>query len=107
MKRNPDILDYLGKTNKMRPKIVVGFSAETENVIANSKIKIKEKYCDLIVANDVSNKNLGINSNYNKVSIIDRKGEVKSISKNKKSYIANAITKVILDKILINDKNIN
>ena len=105
--KNPDILDYLGKTNKMRPKIVVGFSAETENVIANSKIKIKEKYCDLIVANDVSNKNLGINSNYNKVSIIDRKGEVKSISKNKKSYIANAITKVILDKILINDKNIN
>ena len=64
-------LDYLSKNNKARPKIVVGFSAETENVIQNSKIKIKEKYCDLIVANDVSEKDSGFNSDYNKVSIID------------------------------------
>ena len=56
LEKNPDILDYLSKNNKHRPKIVVGFSAETENVIKNSKIKIKEKYCDLIVANDVSKK---------------------------------------------------
>ena len=51
--KNPDILEYLSKNNKSRPKIVVGFSAETENVIENSKVKIKEKYCDLIVANDI------------------------------------------------------
>ena len=37
LEKNPDILDYLGKNNKTRPKIVVGFSAETENVIQNSK----------------------------------------------------------------------
>ena len=91
----------------MRPKIVVGFSAETENIISNSKIKLKEKYCDLIVSNDVSSKNSGFNSEYNKVSIIDKKGKIKSISKNKKSYIADKIAKIILDKILINDKNIN
>ena len=54
--KNPDILDYLCKNNKYRPKIVVGFSAETENIIQNSKIKLKEKYCDLIIANDVSKK---------------------------------------------------
>jgi phosphopantothenoylcysteine decarboxylase/phosphopantothenate--cysteine ligase len=107
LEKNPDILDYLSKNNKARPKIVVGFSAETENVVQNSKIKIKEKYCDLIIANDVSKKDSGFNSEYNKVSIIDREGKIKSIPKNKKSYIANTIAKIILDKLLMNDKNIN
>ena len=107
LEKNPDILDYLSKNNKARPKIVVGFSAETENIIQNSKRKIKEKYCDLIIANDVSKKNSGFNSDYNKVSIIDKEGKVKSIPKNKKSYIANIIAKIILDKLLMNDKNIN
>ena len=105
LEKNPDILDYLSKSNNSRPKIVVGFSAETENVIKNSKIKIKEKYCDLIIANDVSQKNAGFNSDYNKISIIDQKGTVKSIPKNKKSYIANIIAKIVLDKLLRNDKN--
>lgn len=107
LEKNADILDYLSKSNKVRPKIVVGFSAETENVIQNSKLKIKEKYCDLIVANDVSRKDSGFNSDYNKVSIIDKKGKVQSIPKNKKSFIANIIAKIILDKLLMNDKNIN
>tara|TARA_A100001015_G_scaffold230099_1_gene260267 strand:+ start:984 stop:2213 length:1230 start_codon:yes stop_codon:yes gene_type:complete len=107
LEKNPDILDYLSKNNKARPKIVVGFSAETENVIQNSKTKIKEKYCDLIIANDVSKKDSGFNSDYNKVSIIDKKGKIKSIPKNKKSYIASTIAKIILDKLLMNDKNIN
>ena len=107
LEKNPDILDYLSKNNKARPKIVVGFSAETENVIQNSKIKIKEKYCDLIIANDVSKKDSGFNSEYNKVSIIDKKGKIISIPKSKKSYVANAIAKIILDKLLMNDKNIN
>ena len=107
LERNPDILDFLSKNNKARPRIVVGFSAETENVIQNSKLKIKEKYCDLIIANDVSKKDLGFNSDYNKVSIIDKKGKVKSIPRNKKSFIASAVTKIILDKLLMNDKNIN
>ena len=107
LEKNADILNYLCKHNKSRPKIVVGFSAETENLIQNSKIKLKEKYCDLIVANDVSKKNSGFNSEYNKVSIIDKNGGVKTISKNKKSYIANIIAKIILNKLLINDKNIN
>ena len=107
LEKNPDILYYLSKNNKARPKIVVGFSAETENIIQNSKTKIKEKYCDLIIANDVSKKESGFNSDYNKVSIIDRKGKIKSIPRNKKSYIANTIAKIILDKLLMNDKNIN
>ena len=107
LEQNFDILNFLGKNNKSRPKVVVGFSAETENVIKNSKIKIKEKYCDLIVANDVSKKNFGFNSEYNKVSIIDKNGKIEKINRNKKSYIANKIANIILDKLLFNDKSIN
>ena len=107
LERNPDILDFLGKSNKSRPKLVVGFSAETENLIQNSKKKIIEKYCDIIVANDVSKKDYGFNSNYNKVSIIESNGKIKDIPKNRKSFIANEIVKIILDKLLVNDKSIN
>ena len=107
LEKNADILDYLSKNNKARPKIVVGFSAETENIIKNSKLKIKQKYCDLIIANDVSKKDIGFNSDYNEVTVIDKRGKIKFLPKNKKSFIANTIAKIILDKILINDKNIN
>ncbi len=107
LEKNLDILNYLSKNNKDRPKLVIGFSAETENVIKNSKKKIKDKHCDLIVANDVSKKDVGFNSNYNKVSIIYKDGTIHSIPKNKKSFIANKIAEAILDKLLINDKNFN
>ena len=107
LEKNPDILEFLSKNNRNRPKIVVGFSAETENVIENSKTKIKEKYCDLILANDVSKKEFGFNSDYNKVFLINRAGKIKSIPKNKKSYIANILAKIILNKLLTNDKSIN
>ena len=106
LEKNLDILEYLGKNNKLRPKIVVGFSAETENLIQNSKIKLKDKYCDLIVANDVSSKDSGFNVDYNKVSIIDKYGKILSIRKNKKSFIATKIAKIILE-YLVDDKNIN
>ena len=66
-----------------------------------------QKYCDLIIANDVSKKNTGFNVDYNKVSLIDKKGKIDSIPRNKKSYIASVIVKKILDKFLIDDKNIN
>ena len=56
LEKNKDILEYLGKSNKQRPKLVVGFSAETENLIENSTNKLNQKYCDMIVANDVSKK---------------------------------------------------
>ena len=61
----------------------------------------------VIISNDGSKKNQGFNSDYNAVSIIDKKGRVQSISKNKKSFIANKIAKIIVDKLLINDKNFN
>jgi phosphopantothenoylcysteine decarboxylase/phosphopantothenate--cysteine ligase len=104
--KNNDILDFLSKNNKNRPQIVAGFSAETKSVIKNSTLKMKNKNCDLIFANDVSKKGIGFNSDFNKVSVIDQKGSVKIIPKNKKSFIANKIAQILLDK-LIDDRNIN
>ena len=79
--KNKDILEFLSKNNRCRPKIVAGFSAETENVIKNSKQKMKDKNCDLIFANDVSKKGIGFNSDYNKISVVDQKGNIKIIPK--------------------------
>ena len=105
--KNNDILEYIAKNNKHRPRLVAGFSAETENLLKNSINKMKSKHCDLMIANDVSQKDIGFNSEYNKVSIIDKKGKIKIIPKNKKSFIANKIAEILLDKLLIDDKNIN
>jgi phosphopantothenoylcysteine decarboxylase/phosphopantothenate--cysteine ligase len=107
LEKNKDILEYLGKNNKLRPKMLVGFSAETENLIENSIKKLKHKHCDMIIANDVSEKDTGFNVDFNKVSIIEKNGQIKNLPKNKKSYLASKIAKTIIDKFLINDKNTN
>ena len=107
IEENKDIVEYLGKNNKCRPKLVVGFSAETENIEKNSILKMQKKNIDLIVANDVSKKDIGFNSDYNKVSIIDNKGNVRALKKNRKSFIANKIAEVILGKLLVDDRNFN
>ena len=104
--RSNDILEFLSKNNKNRPRIVAGFSAETENLIKNSTNKMKNKNCDLIFANDVSKKGVGFNSDYNKISVIDQRGNIKIIPKNKKSFIANKIVQILLNKFL-DDRNIN
>jgi len=104
--KNYDILDFLSKNNKDRPQIVAGFSAETKSVIKNSTRKMKNKNCDLIFANDVSKKGIGFNSDFNEISMIDQKGNIKILPKNKKSFIANKIAQILLDK-LIDDRNIN
>ena len=107
LEKNKDILEFLGKNNRFRPKLVVGFSAETDRINKNSNLKLRKKNCDLIIANDISKKDSGFNSDYNRVSIIDNIGKVKVIKKNKKSFIANKITEFILNKLLIEEKNLN
>ena len=107
IEKNIDILEYLGKNNRYRPKLVVGFSAETEKLNKNSLIKLRKKNCDLIVANNVSKKDRGFNSDYNEVSIFDNNGNIRLIKKNKKSIIASKIADIILDKLLMNDRNFN
>ena len=101
LEKNLDILEYLGKTNKDRPKIVIGFSAETENLIVNSKKKIKEKYCDLIIANDVSKEDSGFESDYNEVVLYykDLKKKKEKLSFKKKSDISEEIVDRIINQI--------
>ena len=104
---NKDILEFLGKNNRHRPKLVIGFSAETVNLIKNSKLKMKKKNCDFMIANDVSDKEIGFNSDYNSISIIDNKENIKKIKKNKKGFIANKIAEIVLNKLLVDDRNFN
>ena len=97
LKRNIDILEFLSKNNQQRPKLVVGFAAETENISEFAKKKINRKYCDWIVANDVSNPEIGFGSDYNEVAIISKSGEAIKLEKNAKSFIANYIVKKIIN----------
>ena len=109
-KKNEDILEFLSKNNFQRPKLVVGFSAETEKLIEHSIQKKDNKNCDWIVGNDISNKKIGFNSDFNSVSIINHKNEIENIEKNSKKYIANIISKRIIDhfaKKNIHGKSIN
>ncbi len=107
IKKNKDILEYLGKNNKYRPKLVVGFSAETEELQKNSFEKLKKKNCDLIIANDISKKGISFNSNYNEVTVIDNNGKSRFFKKNKKSIIAKKVVEIILNKLLIDERNFN
>ena len=107
IEKNPDILSYLGKNNRYKPKLLVGFSAETENLIKNSIKKMQEKFCDIIIANDVSNKEIGFNSDVNEVTIIDKNGKTQKIQKNSKKFVASLIAKKIVDTFLLNEKSLN
>ena len=100
-------MGYLGKNNRYRPKLLVGFSAETENVIKNSLKKMQEKFCDIIIANDVSKKDTGFNSDLNEVTIIDKNGKTQKIKKNSKKFVASLIAKKIIDTFLSNEKRLN
>ncbi len=107
LEKTNDILDFLGKNNMYRPKLVVGFSAETENLIANSKIKMKNKNSDMIIANDISRKDIGFNKDFNEVTLINSNGKTFKIKKNKKSFIGSVIADHIISRLLLNDKNLN
>ena len=71
---NPDILATLSKAGKRRATLVVGFAAETENVLEHAKAKLAKKGCDLIVANDVSETSGVFGGNKNTVHLVSAKG---------------------------------
>jgi len=98
-KRNIDILEFLSKNNLQRPKLVVGFAAETNNILKFAHEKKNRKFCDWIIANDISNPEIGFNSEYNAVSII-HDNKVEKIEKNLKSYIANTIARKIINNFI-------
>ena len=88
--RTQDILKYVGD-NKREGQKVIGFAAETNNLIEYAKEKIVKKNLDYIVANDISKKDIGFGSDYNEVYIIDRYDNIKKIDKSNKNNIAKAI----------------
>ena len=88
--RTQDILKYVGD-NKHEGQKVIGFAAETNNLIEYAKEKIVKKNLDYIVANDISKKDIGFGSDDNEVYIIDRHDNIKKIDKGNKNNIAKAI----------------
>ena len=68
---------------------------------------MKKKNCDIIVANDVSKNDSGFNSDFNRVLIIDNIGNIQSLKRNKKSFIANKIAEIVVKKLLVNESDLN
>lgn len=93
--RTQDILKYVGD-NKQEGQKIIGFAAETNNLIEYAKEKIVKKNLDYIVANDISKKDIGFGSDDNEVYIIDRHDNIKKIDKSSKNNIAKAIVDEIL-----------
>ena len=98
LEKNIDILNYVSKHNSLRPKLVIGFAAETNEIEKNAKKKLVEKNCDWVVANDVSNKSIGFDSDFNEVSIFYKDDEIKDekLSLKQKS----AISEEIVDRVI-------
>jgi phosphopantothenoylcysteine decarboxylase / phosphopantothenate---cysteine ligase len=91
-----DILDSLGQAQD-RQFVLVGFAAETDHVEENAAEKLRAKNCDIIVANDVSVSDSGMESDANEVTILLRNGEKNKISRAPKKIIAPELVKIFLN----------
>jgi len=101
LEKNIDILNYVSKHNSLRPKLVIGFAAETNDVQENAQKKLVEKNCDWIIANDVSNKSIGFDSNFNEVSIFYKDVEIKNekLTIKRKSEISEEIIDRVIEQL--------
>ena len=93
--KTPDILAQLGDTKKESPCILVGFAAETENLLANAEEKLRAKNLDMIVANDVSRDDAGFETDTNVVKMIYGDGHVEDLPLMTKDEVAD----MVLDKV--------
>ena len=101
LQKNIDILHYVSNHNSLRPQLVIGFAAETNDLEKNAKKKLIEKNCDWLIANDVSNKSIRFDSDFNEVSIFYKNENIKNekISIKKKSEISDKIVEKIINHI--------
>ena len=99
LEKNIDILGHISKHNSLRPKIVIGFAAETNNLAENSKKKLSEKNCDWIIANDVSDSSIGFESDFNEITIFYKNKNYEKIKKMKKSLLADKIIERVISQI--------
>lgn len=95
--RTVDIASELGKTKGS--SLLVGFAAETENLIENASKKLISKGMDLIIANDVSEDGIGFDVDVNRVHILDKNGEIEQTGKLSKKAIARIIIDVVKEKL--------
>ena len=99
LEKNIDILNHISNHNSLRPKITIGFAAETNNVSTNAKKKLNEKNCDWIIANDVSDQTIGFGSDFNKISIFYKDKPEENFEKMSKSLVAEEIVKRVIQQI--------
>ena len=101
LEKNIDILNYVSNHNSMRPRIVVGFAAETSNLEKNAIEKLKNKNCDWIIANDISKNEGGFGNENNEVTIFyeNKKMKNEKLSLKNKSEISDEIVDRIIDQI--------
>ena len=101
LEKNVDILNYISNHNSMRPNLVIGFAAETTDVENNAEEKLNNKNCDWIIANDVSNKEIGFDSDFNEVTIHYKNKDIKKekLAYKKKSEISDEIVDRIIDQL--------
>lgn len=94
--KNPDILKEISGIKKAN-QTVIGFCAESQDLITNAKKKIESKNLDFIVANDISNNEIGFNSDYNAVTIIDKSMNEIKIDKMPKSELTKVILRMVFN----------
>ena len=99
LEKNVDILNYVSNHNSMRPDLVIGFAAETNDVENNAEEKLNNKNCDWIVSNDVSNKKIGFDSDFNEVTIHYKNKKKEKLLYKKKSEISDEIVDKIIDQL--------
>ena len=99
LEKNIDILSHISKHNSLRPKMVIGFAAETNNLNEYAKKKLSEKNCDWIIANDVSDPAIGFGSDFNEVSIFYKNMKYEKLPKMKKSLLADNIVKKVISHL--------
>ncbi|MDC2973725.1 bifunctional phosphopantothenoylcysteine decarboxylase/phosphopantothenate--cysteine ligase CoaBC [Candidatus Pelagibacter sp.] len=99
LEKNIDILNHISNHNSLRPKITIGFAAETNNLSTNAKEKLNEKNCDWVIANDVSDQTIGFGSDFNKISIFYKDKPVENFEKMSKSLVAEEIVKRVIQQI--------
>ena len=87
LEKNVDILNYVSNHNSLRPRLVIGFSAETNSLDENSIEKLITKNCDWIVANNVSDKSIGFDSDFNEVKIFYKNKKINDEKLHKKKKI--------------------
>ncbi len=99
LEKNIDILAHVSKHNYLRPKLTIGFAAETNDLVENSLKKLEEKNCDWIIANDVSDTSIGFNSDNNQVSIFYKNKTNETLDKMSKSLVATELVNRVITKL--------